>query len=78
MLVYEYMEQGNLHDNLFNKVHVHCSHCDVLLKLSLSLQKDPPLTWRQRSMILKDVCRGLVWLHGGNPRVVHGDIKAYV
>ena len=40
------------------------------------LQTHPPLTWSERSRILKDVCRGLTWLHGS--KRIHGDIKAYV
>ena len=37
--------------------------------------KGVALSWRQRSIILKDVCRGLSWLHAANPPVIHGDVK---
>lgn len=26
---------------------------------------------------MKDVCRGIVWLHNAHPPMLHGDIKAY-
>lgn len=42
------------------------------------VQKEPYLTWAQRSKILKDVCRGMQWLHSAKPPLVHGDVKAYV
>ncbi|XP_065887583.1 uncharacterized protein [Dysidea avara] len=54
MLIYEFMEQGSLHQRLFKK---------------------PSLTWRLKSKILIDICRGLAWLHSATPPIMHGDIK---
>ena len=36
------------------------------------------MTWQQRCKILKDACRGLAWLHGADPPMIHQDIKSYV
>ena len=42
---------------------------------STILQVCPLLKWNEQSRILKDVCRGLVWLHSSNPPRIHGDIR---
>ena len=36
------------------------------------------LTWDQRLVILRGTCRALAYLHGGDPPLVHQDIKSYV
>ena len=46
--------------------------------LVLYKKKHPPLLWKQRSSILKDVCRGLAWLHATVPPIIHGDVKMLV
>ena len=46
--------------------------------LMLAVQRKSTLSWRQRSKILKDICRGLSWLHGATPPIMHGDVKMYV
>ena len=69
------MEEGNLHDRMFKKVTI-CTLILIILYI-VSIQKKP-LSWRQRSKILKDICRGLAWLHGVTPPVMHGDVKMFV
>ena len=71
MLVFEYMEQGTLHDRLFE---VYLTINQLLLNSCIS-QKTPSLTWRERSRILKDVSHGLAWLHAVEPPIMHGDVK---
>lgn len=34
------------------------------------------LSWDQRFVILKDACRGIVYLHGAKPPMIHQDIKS--
>ena len=73
------MEEGNFHDRLF-KVFVYLlfiihGHVHVLY---FALIKRPLLLWKQRSSILKDVCRGLAWLHATVPPIIHGDVKMLV
>lgn len=41
-------------------------------------QNKSPMSWNQRCKILKDACRGLVWLHESDPPLIHQDIKSYV
>ena len=41
------------------------------------LQAAGTLTWTQRGRILKDSCRGLAWLHGSKPPLIHQDVKSY-
>ena len=36
----------------------------------------PPLTWNLRSKILKDVCKGMTWMHKMCPPIIHGDVKS--
>lgn len=38
--------------------------------------KNPPLTWRQKLKILVDVAKGMEYLHGLNPRILHRDLKS--
>ena len=71
------MEKGSFYDRLF-KVCIcnkHFSQTRVFLHLK---NKHPPLLWQQRSRILKDVCRGMAWLHATVPPIIHGDIKMLV
>ena len=74
------MEEGNFYDRLF-KVCIMCILCIIIIImyiLVLYKKKHPPLLWKQRSSILKDVCRGLAWLHATVPPIIHGDVKMLV
>ena len=63
----------------FAKGHTHThtrTHTHTFLMITKLLQgKALALTWRQRSKILKDVCRGLTWIHAITPPIIHGDVK---
>ncbi|KAI3442686.1 Protein kinase domain-containing protein, partial [Psidium guajava] len=62
-LVYDYMSNGSLSDNLFN--------------FGSTGLKGNPLTWPQRKNIILDVAKGLAYLHYGvKPAIYHRDIKA--
>lgn len=64
-LVYDYMSNGSLSDNLSNTWG------------SLDQTKKTPLTWPQRKNIILDVAKGLAYLHYGiKPAIYHRDIKA--
>lgn len=62
-LVYDYMSNGSLSDNLSN--------------FGSSGSKRNALTWPQRKNIILDVAKGLAYLHYGiKPSIYHRDIKA--
>ncbi|KAI6689441.1 hypothetical protein NL676_026269 [Syzygium grande] len=62
-LVYDYMSNGSLSDNLSN--------------FGSSDSKRNALTWPQRKNIILDVAKGLAYLHYGmKPSIYHRDIKA--
>ncbi|KAF8011106.1 hypothetical protein BT93_J1657 [Corymbia citriodora subsp. variegata] len=62
-LVYDYMSNGSLSDNLSNFG-------------SAGLKRNA-LTWPQRKKIILDVAKGLAYLHHGiKPAIYHRDIKA--
>ena len=79
-LVFEFVERGSLHSNLHDEVYTSITFLSQQYKLhSLSVIQDKVrMTWQMRCKSLKDACRGLAWLHGVNPPLIHQDIKSYV
>lgn len=64
LLVYEFIEKGNLDQWL----HGHSSNDDVFRCF--------PLTWVHRVNIMRGVAHGLCYLHGLDKPIIHRDIKA--
>ncbi|KAK4280165.1 hypothetical protein QN277_011825 [Acacia crassicarpa] len=70
MLVYEFMERGNL-DQWFHDPTISSSfgHGDVSMPRA-------PLSWGVRLKIIRGIANGLFYLHGLEKPIIHRDIKA--
>lgn len=75
-LVFEFMELGSLYSNLHKKVAVSLSLFNRWEFILLLMQDKKRMNWQQRCKVLKDACRGLAWLHGADPPLIHQDIKS--
>ena len=71
------MEKESFYDRLFKVCICNMDFSQTRVFLHLK-NKHPPLLWQQRSRILKDVCRGMAWLHATVPPIIHGDIKMFI
>ncbi len=79
-LVYQYLEKGSLYNWIHDVQYIHVvllySIIDVTFFL-LSMQTSlPSLTLDLRVSIVKDVYRGVAYLHADKPPFIHQDIKS--